>query len=127
MNKLLTLITLLCSLTFSSVSFGEWTFGASSSGDRYYIDLERVRTQGDFTYYWVLRDALEPDNYGTFSTKSYVKGDCSQLRIQTLSISYYFLPMGESFDSTFSPKKPEWMYAPPDSIGESLLQYACKK
>jgi hypothetical protein len=128
MNKLLTLITLLCSMTFSSVSFGEWTKVANTSlGDRYYIDLERVRTQGDFRYYWVLEDLLEPDEFGTFSNKSYIKGDCFQPRLQTLSITYYFQPMGENMDSTYSPKKPEWRYVSPDSIGESLLQSACKK
>ena len=127
MNKLLTLITLLCSLTFSSVSFGEWTFDSSNSGDRYYIDLERVRTQGDYRYYWTLTDLLEPNKYGTISSKSYMKGDCSQLRVQALSVSYYFQPMGENMDTTYNPKNPEWLYVPPDSISESLLQSACKK
>jgi hypothetical protein len=101
--------------------------GASAGGDRYYIDLERVRTQGDYRYYWVLEDLLEPDEYGTFSSKSYMKGDCSQLRVQYLSHTYYLQPMGENMESTSNPKKPEWLYASPDSIRESLLQSACKK
>ena len=127
MKKLLTSITLLCSLTFSSVSFGEWTFDSSNSGDRHYIDLERVRTQGDYRYYWTLTDLLEPNKYGTISDKTYMKGDCSQLRVQYLSHTYYLQPMGENMESTSNPKKPEWLYASPDSIRESLLQSACKK
>ena len=128
MNKLLTLFTFLCSLTFSSVSFGEWTWnGDTAGGDRYYIDLERVRTQGDYRYFWVLEDLLEPDEYGTFSSKSYMKGDCSQLRVQYLSHTYYLQPMGENMKSTYNPKKPDWKYVSPNSIRESLLQSACKK
>ena len=128
MKNLLTLTVILYSLIFSSVSFGEWTeIGSTSLGHTFYIDLDRIREQGDFRYYWRLRDSLEPDEYGTLSTIMYRVADCLQYRDKPLQVHYYLQNMGENIDSSATDLIEQWVYPIPETIGESSLKLVCEK
>ena len=128
MKKLLTLTTLLCSLMFSSASFGEWTkVVKGDNGDDFYVDMERIRNHNGFRYYWVLTDKLEPSEYGTLSNKSYEQADCKQFRKKGLSVTYYHQSMGQDVDTTYTPKKSEWRFPRPDSVAEVVLKKVCEQ
>ena len=113
---------------FSSVSFGEWTeVGFTSSGHTFYIDLDRIREQGDYRYYWFLRDSLEPDEYGILSSISYRVADCLQYRDKLLQIHYFLQNMGQNLDKSSTDLKRQWVYPPPETIGESSLKFVCEQ
>ena len=67
----------------------------SVDGDTFYVDFDRMRTNGSYVYYWQLSDFLEPINYGVLSDKVYNQGDCNMFRYKKLSKSYFKQPMGE--------------------------------
>ena len=128
-KTLLTIFTLLFStVMFSSPSYSEWTkVSESVSGNTFYIDFERILKHGGFVYYWYLRDGLKPDEYGDFSAKIYVQGDCNLFRVKFLSFSYYKEPMGGGTVYTSNQKIEEWKYPPLNSSNETILKRVCSR
>ena len=127
MRYLLLISTLSTSLLFSAASRAEWTLVAEGArtGNKVYVDLERIRKANGLVYYWMIQDRLEPSSTGMLSTKVYYKVDCETLREMKLSFSTYKLPMAEgAADDTWTPD-PQWDYAQPDSVGEGILQAVC--
>ena len=127
MKYLLMLSTLTASLMFSAASWAEWTEAAESAdtGIKTYVDFDRIRKVNGLVYYWDLDDLLEPSSNGYLSYKSYHKADCETMRRMALSMSLYKLPMAEgTAELTFTPD-PAWTYAPPDSVGEAILEAVC--
>ena len=120
-------ILLISTLIFSAGSWAEWTFVSvgAGTGDKDYVDFDRIRKVNGLVYYWGLKDYLEPGDTGTMSTKTYHKADCETMREMWLSFSSYKLPMTEgAATNTFTPD-PEWDYAQPDSVGETTLNAVC--
>jgi hypothetical protein len=129
MKSLLTILTLVFSVMFSSTSFAEWTeVATNTSGSTYYVDLERIRKHDGFIYYWRLSDHLKPTKYGDLSSKVYHQGDCKLFRFKYLSDSYYKGKMGTG-DKTGGSNKPdkEWRYPSPNSTGEYILKLVCSR
>ena len=126
MKYLLMLSTLTVSLMFSAASWAEWTEVAEGdSGNKSYVDFDRIRKVKGLVYYWEIQDNLEPSSTGTMSYKVYHKVDCDTMREMQLSFSYYKLPMAEgTATSTFTPD-PQWDYAEPDSVLEATLEAVC--
>ena len=126
MKYLLLLSTLTLSLTFSSASFAEWTLvGENVVGSRFYVDLDRIRKNDGYVYFWTLTDQLKPDEWGGMSTKVYYEGDCKAFRNRGLTYIYYKQPMGEGEGDSDSPSNPEWEYPTPDSVIEFMLNIIC--
>ena len=128
MRKLLILITFVSSLILlpTTSSYADWTKVAENvTGDSYYIDFERVRKHKGLVYYWQLSDYLKPTQYGTFSAKSYREADCVRFRLKYLSFVHHKQPMGRDTGDSNSPKDPEWVYPPPDSVMEITLKSVC--
>ena len=124
----LTFLTLIFTVMFSSTSYAEWKWvGENMDGDNFYVDFETIRKHDGYVYYWYLRDYLKPDEYGNWSAKLYLQGDCKLFRHKYLSDSYHTQPMGEGTPSTTdnTPDK-EWRYSPPDSVGEFVLKSVCE-
>ena len=129
MIKKITLgITLFFStLMFASPAYADWErVSENVSGNTYYVDFDRMRTNGGYVYYWRLSDYLEPTKYGDFSSKVYQQGDCEMFRYKRLSSSYYKQPMGEGSGETYSTPDTEWRYPPPKSSGEKILKEVCE-
>ena len=42
-------------------------------GATFYVDFDRIRTNGGYVYYWELRDYLEPSMSGYLSAKVTIK------------------------------------------------------
>ncbi len=107
--------------------WADWKGAVSSnSGDEYYIDFDRIREKGGYVYYWNLIDLKEKDDDYAFSYIEYNQGDCGDFRVKTLSRTAYAGKMGGgeplfSYDNIWN-----WSYAIPNSVGEGLLEKACK-
>ena len=119
-------ILLISTLMFSAGSWAEWTLlGENVSGSAYYVDFDRIRKVKGLVYYWTITDLLEPNEYGTLSSKTYYKADCETMRSMMLSHSAYKLPMAEGTARYTSNPDPKWDYAPPGSVMEDELEAVC--
>ena len=126
MKSLLTILTLMFTVMFSSTSFAEWTkIGDNTSGNTIYVDFERIRKHDGYVYWWDLTDFLKPTEYGRLSAKRYSQGDCKLFRYKTLSFAFHDQPMGRDVGTSFSPENPEWGYPSPDSAHEYILKSVC--
>ena len=113
---------------FASPAYADWVEVAENvDGTTFYVDFDRMRTNGGYVYYWQLGDYLEPIEYGLLSSKVYRQGDCGMFRYKNLSYSFYKTPMGEGSGDTFSPPNPEWNYPPPNSTAEEILKQVCRR
>ena len=112
---------------FASPAYAKWEkVGVSVSGDNYYVDFTRMRTNGSYVYYWVLEDYLKPEEDGDLSSKVYHQSDCEMFRLKTISVSFHKQPMGEGLGETYTPPNPEWNYPPPTSAYEIILKRVCE-
>ena len=60
-NPLLLSSTLTLSLIFSAGSWAEWTeVSEGVSGNKVYVDFDKIHKIDGFAYYWSLTDFLEP-------------------------------------------------------------------
>ncbi len=124
------LLTLLFSILISFNSYGEWikvtkSISGSAKGDTYYVDIDTIKENDGYVYFWVLQDKLKPDKWGDMSVKALIQGDCRLNRDKTLSYIFYKQPMGEGENETSTPSNPEWGYSKPNSVGEMGLNYVC--
>ena len=133
MIKKITLgITFLFStLMIASPAYADWEkLGeGTDNGTTFYVDFDRIRTNGGYVYYWQLQDLLEPiesGDYGMLSGKTYYRGDCAMLRYKTLSYIFYEQPMGEGSGKSSVSINKEWNYPPPNSPAEIILKRVCE-
>jgi len=127
MKKLLILLSVFFSLVFSSPSYSEWEEVVTNvNGTIYYVDYERIRKRGGFTYYWELSDRTKPNSGGTLSAKVYFQVDCNLFRYKYLSDWYYKRHMGQgsAYTSSTTPDE-DWNYPSPDSSVEYVLESVC--
>ena len=125
------LLILLFSIMISFNSYGEWILvsiskGGKSIGDKFFVDIDTVKKKDGHTYYWFLDDNIKADSNGDMSNKYFIKGDCSLYRFKVLSAIYYKKPMGKEQRESFTPKDPEWSYAPPNSNMHNALDKVCR-
>jgi hypothetical protein len=126
MKTLLTIMTLVFTMMFSSISFAEWKWvSEGQDGRTYYVDFERIRKVDGYVYWWELGDYLKPNKNGILSAKVYNQGDCRLFRMKRLSFSFYKEPMGGGTAQSASPKNQEWIYPSPRSVGEGILNQVC--
>ena len=126
MKKLIPI--LLCStVMFSSPSYAEWKkVSEGVSGNTFYVDLERIRKNDGYVYWWDLVDLLKPTSNGFLSGKAYKQGDCKLFRYKYLSFSFHNEPMGGG--TSHKENTPEdWQYPSPDSSGEIILKQVCNR
>ena len=129
MKHLTLILTLLFStLMIASPAYADWRKVTENvNGDNFYVDFDRIRTNGGYVYWWGLQDYLEPSPTGTLSYKVYTRGDCEMFRYKGLSGISYKQPMGEGSGETYSPPNPEWVYPPPNSVNEEMLKQVCRR
>ena len=128
MKSLLTILTLVFTVMFSSTSFAEWTkIGVTNNGHTHYVDFERIRKHKGFVYWWDMIDQPKPDERGILSTKAYMEGDCKLFRYRYLSISHHKKPMAGGTGDTSTYQDLRWEYPSPDSAGESKFKLVCSQ
>ena len=126
MKKLITTLTLL--LMFSSPSYAEWEIVAKDmDGNTFYVDFDRIRKVDGFVYFWELVDFVKPTQYGEFSFREYLQGDCKLFRFKVLTEVYYKQSMGRGTSSEHTQKNPKWHYPRPVSVVESILKKVCSR
>ena len=111
---------------FASPAYADWEkVAVGKNGDTFYVDFDRIRTNGGYVYWWDLSDYLTPQ-YGVLSSKVYNQGDCEMFSFKSLTIMHYKQPMGEgSVGEINSPPDPKWIYVPPKSSVEGILKQVC--
>ena len=77
-------------------SYAEWKYLIqSTSGDDHYVDFNSLEREGDYVYFWSLRDYGKADQWGDLSSKKYLKVDCAKYKFKYLSDSYHNRQMGK--------------------------------
>lgn len=124
-------IILVCLAALSGNACAEWTVINSADGVTQYADKATMRRSGRTVKMWTLTDYLKampfpPDKYYS-SAVTLSEYDCADQRRRVLKKSFYAgqMRVGEMVFSTDSPW--EWDYVEPGTVGEYLLQVACKK
>ena len=83
------LLLLLFSLLLSFNSYGEWTkVMEDDDGDSYYIDLNTIKKNDGYVYWWDFVNYVEPYD-GFMSRTGFYQGDCEIGRSKTLSATQY--------------------------------------
>ena len=129
MKRLITILTLMFTMMFSSTSYAEWTkVSESVSGTTFYVDFERIRKVDRYVYFWDLHDYVAPVENGVLSSTAYQEVDCKLLRYKILSDQYFKQPMGRGkvFLSSNTPDQ-EWHYVRPNSAKEVILEKVCSR
>ena len=65
--------------TFSccSPARAEWTeLGYNNLGTIFYLDFSEIKLRGNYVYYWLLSDFIDPSPHGDFSAKILYELDC---------------------------------------------------
>ena len=100
----------------------------SDRGDSYFVDLETIKKQKGYVYFWELLDMAIPLMDIAYSSKSYIVTDCNLnlFRYKYLRDIFYSKPMlkGSIVHSSDIPDT-EWRYVGPESIGAIELKSVC--
>ena len=125
MKKLI--FTFLFTTMISFTCWGEWTFIASTDrGDSYFVDLETIKKQKAYVYYWELVDYVIPIQDIAYSSKNYIVTDCNLLGFKYLQDIYYSEPMGKgSIVHSSNIPDTEWRFNSPESTGVAELKRVC--
>jgi len=119
------LLLLLVSLLLTFNSYGEWTkVTKDDDGDSYYIDLNTIKKNDGYVYWWDFVNYVEPDD-GFMSLTSFLQGDCEIGRSKILSTTQYTESMLYGEYESDTPANPEWDYFPPETIGGYFLELSC--
>ena len=108
-------------------SYAEWKYLIkSSSGDIHYIDFDSLKREGDYVYFWSLRDYGKMDKWGDLSSKKYLKVDCTKYKFKYLSDSYHNRQMGKGIPTGGSTKPDKnWTNIKPNSVIAFISQNVC--
>ena len=125
MKKITLLLVIIFTFLFSNTSWGEWTYVAGNSmGHKMYYDKDSIRKSGNYIYFWGLYNLPKLIEGRLFSSKSYVKLDCSILRYKFLSWHYHKKPMAGGLGVDDNPSD-EWRIPTPNGMGETFYKKIC--
>ena len=112
-------------ILISLYSYGEWKFHSSSmQGDTFHLHIDTIIKDENYVYFWYMKSYLIPDNFGDFSSKVLVQGDCINNRLKYLTYVWYKEPMGNGLGER-SDQESNWEFPASDSIGIDLLYDVC--
>jgi hypothetical protein len=115
----------------ATAASAEWVLVTTSKvGEiKVYLDPATKNRAGNIVKIWELQDYPKPlvqNNRASYSTRIYRQYDCAEATHQVLSSASFSGRMltGEMFNSLhhLGPKE----FIPPESMGEALLNFACK-
>ena len=119
MKKLLPLI-LFC-FCINGYSSNWKKISENQKGDSFYIDMNDIKKNNGFIYYWELIDLKEPV-YGALSSIRNFKANCSEKRKAMLSTSSYTGQMGKYIlinEAKYNGKKFS------DASKSTVMKFAC--
>lgn len=123
MKKLL-LFTLLCfSVNSHAVDWVE-VYVSNTTGNSFYVDVDRIKSYKGHTYFWVLANFTKPVGDANYlSAKIRWKVDCEEKKRRKLSLSIYKKNNAEELLKTF--RGSGWKYPIPKTIGYAQLKFVC--
>lgn len=119
------LLLLLISLLLSYSSYGEedtvgdWFKAFTDDDISWYINLQKIQERDGLVYFWYMASAKEG------SQTALTENDCMLSRSRYLESIEYDEPLMEG-EAIYLPNEDEWVYFPPDSIGDILQMIACE-
>ena len=120
------LLILLSTILHSSISLADWIKVTETSTAKHYVDLERIRNHEGYLYIWTLSDFNKLDLFRALSSLEYSEVDCKIFRFKYLHYSYHKEQMGKGFEINRHALNNQWIYPPPKSPMEIILQLVCK-
>ena len=125
MRKQLLILSLLqFTITFSSLSFGEWVKSAESEDGSFYFDFSGIWKVDGYVYWWQLNDLMEP-NKGLLSATTYHQTDCLWFRTKYLRGKSYKANMAEgTAERKYDYDDPKWIY-PAGHLQGQIMQDVC--
>jgi hypothetical protein len=126
------LLLLLFAITFSSASFSGWIeLNENAEGSLTFIDLDRIRKEGNFVYFVMMQDYSNinplPKGMNFMSAIIHIKGDCRAFRYKFLNTATYKHPMAEGLIESTPFKNADWRFLIPDSVYDEAQEIACYK
>ena len=128
-NSLSILILLFVYLCCLSIKANDWTeITKGKNGHTFFVNMERLKEDKDFIYFWQLINYKEKDEYGDMSAKIYVQGECETFKFKWLKVSYHKMYMGRDY---VKPGKPSdlvsgWQFPITNSTSYTVLDHVCK-
>ena len=121
------LLLLLFSMFVSLTAYGEWFHMIDDpQSNSYYIEIETIRENGGYVYYWTLVDYIDPSIAGgMYSTKWYFQGDCALGRTKSLTFIAYKQHMGIGNEMARDSSATNWKYPAPDTAEGMWLEVVC--
>ena len=105
MNKLIIFLTF--SLLAAFNSYGNWSpIIKTKFGSIHYVDMDSVKTNEQYIYYWAMENSVEPDMFGALSKAWYIKADCDIHKYKILSTVLYKAKDGKQRFNTFNKSHP---------------------
>ena len=113
-KRLLVFSLLLLTITFSSLSFGEWRLTVETEVTNFYWDPENIKKVNGLVYSWFLLDyRKETPESDSLSMMINVETDCETLASKDLTYVSYKQHMAGGFPSrTDTPETPEIVFHP---------------
>jgi hypothetical protein len=118
-------IKVLILILISFNSYAEWTkFSESTSGDSHYINSEMINRFKDSVAFRTMSNYLKPSEYGSRSSMTKRRADCSTYKYKDEAFFVYRHKMGKGHTQEYKPRA-EWYDAPNNSIIRLAITYAC--
>ena len=129
MKKLLLTLIAVVLLT-ANVASAAWTAVGETDNYITYADLATISKSGNMAKVWTLmnfkdRQTLVEGSY--HSAKIQYEFDCEEERSRYLSFSWFLGKMGKGEVVYTNSDVGEWRHLGPDSVDETLWEYACIK
>ena len=71
-NRLVFIFTMVCAvIMLSSAGYGEWKMIQKTNRTSYYLDIDRIRHNDGYVYFWSLLDYVRPNPFNDLSTSIY--------------------------------------------------------
>ena len=115
------LLLLLISLFLSFNSYGEWTkLFTDEDGTTWHINIETIKERDGSVFLWQMNSSKEG------SSTMLSENDCDLVRTKFIQMYDYDEPMLEGYSTLVPMDGTEWMFLPPETVGEFILQFACE-
>jgi hypothetical protein len=123
--KFAVLAALVAATLAAPVLAADWVLVSTGvEGHKTFVDRQSIRTTpSGYKRAWTDRFYPEIDKFGDNRVTVYKEFDCIQNRNRNLNAIYYSGERVTTTDTTVS----EWVYVAPETIGETLQKFVCRK
>tara|TARA_E500000331_G_scaffold326318_1_gene344334 strand:- start:625 stop:1008 length:384 start_codon:yes stop_codon:yes gene_type:complete len=125
MKIFIPMILFLFSANICSANWVE-VFVSKTTGNSFYVDVDRIKKDNNYTYFWVLANFTKPVGAsGYLSAKVRWKADCKKKKRRKLGVFIY--KENNAIELIDSFRGFGWQYPTPRTIGHAQLEFACSR